>query len=140
VQAAQAAIASHQIKCAVDGEGGRYLSMLGKPIAAFFANLQIYWIVHHLFCRNALASSAAVSAVSERALKLAVAEMYLQGVSTRNVSAVMEQLCGREVTSMQVSRAVQALDDGLSVVSFALSGSKGQKYEPGKNLVASFPA
>jgi putative transposase len=51
---------------------------------------------------------------SERALKLAVAEMYLQGVSTRKVTAVMEQLCGREVTSMQVSRAVEALDDELS--------------------------
>ena len=36
---------------------------------------------------------------SERALKLAVAEMYLQGVSTRKVTAVMEQLCGLEVTS-----------------------------------------
>jgi putative transposase len=51
---------------------------------------------------------------SERALKLAVAEMYLQGVSTRKVTAVMEQLCGREVTSMQVSRAVAALDDELA--------------------------
>ncbi len=51
---------------------------------------------------------------SERALKLAVAEMYLQGVSTRKVTAVMEQLCGCEVTSMQVSRAVQALDDELA--------------------------
>jgi transposase-like protein len=51
---------------------------------------------------------------SERALKLAVAEMYLQGVSTRKVSAVMEELCGREVTSMQVSRAVAALDDELA--------------------------
>jgi transposase-like protein len=52
---------------------------------------------------------------SERALKLAVAEMYLQGVSTRKVTAVMEQLCGHEVTSMQVSRAVQALDDELAM-------------------------
>jgi putative transposase len=51
---------------------------------------------------------------SERALALAVAEMYLQGVSTRKVTAVMEQLCGREVTSMQVSRAVQALDEELT--------------------------
>jgi putative transposase len=51
---------------------------------------------------------------SERALALAVAEMYLQGVSTRKVTAVMEQLCGREVTSMQVSRAVAALDDELT--------------------------
>jgi transposase-like protein len=51
---------------------------------------------------------------SERALKLAVAEMYLQGVSTRKVTAVMEQLCGDKVTSMQVSRAVAALDDELT--------------------------
>jgi putative transposase len=51
---------------------------------------------------------------SERALKAAIAEMYLQGVSTRKVSAVMEQLCGREVTSSQVSRAVQALDAELT--------------------------
>jgi transposase-like protein len=51
---------------------------------------------------------------SERALKLAVAEMYLQGVSTRKVTAIMEELCGQEVTSMQVSRAVTALDDELA--------------------------
>jgi putative transposase len=50
---------------------------------------------------------------SERALKLAVAEMYLQGVSTRKVTAVMEELCGLEVTGMQVSRAVQRLDEEL---------------------------
>jgi len=51
---------------------------------------------------------------SERALKLAIAEMYLQGVSTRKVTAVMEELCGLDVTSMQVSRAVQALDEELT--------------------------
>jgi transposase-like protein len=50
---------------------------------------------------------------SERALKVAVAEMYLQGVSTRKVTAVMEGLCGHEVTSMQVSRTVAALEDEL---------------------------
>ena len=31
---------------------------------------------------------------SERALKLALAEMYVQGVSTRKVTAITEQLCG----------------------------------------------
>ena len=51
---------------------------------------------------------------SERALKLAVAEMYLQGVSTRKVTAVMEELCGFDVTSMQVSRAVRQLDEELT--------------------------
>jgi putative transposase len=50
---------------------------------------------------------------SERALKLAVAEMYVQGVSTRKVAAITEQLCGLEVTSAQVSRAAEALDDEL---------------------------
>ena len=42
---------------------------------------------------------------SERALKLAVAEMYVQGVSTRKVAAITEKLCGLEVTTAQVSRA-----------------------------------
>jgi transposase-like protein len=51
---------------------------------------------------------------SERALKLAIAEMYVQGVTTRKVTAVMEELCGLEVTSSQVSRAVQALDTELT--------------------------
>jgi transposase-like protein len=50
---------------------------------------------------------------SERALKLAVAEMYDQGVSTRKVAAITEQLCGLEVTSGQVSRAAAVLDGEL---------------------------
>jgi putative transposase len=50
---------------------------------------------------------------SERALKLALAEMYVQGVSTRKVAAITEKLCGLEVTTAQVSRAAQALDDEL---------------------------
>lgn len=41
---------------------------------------------------------------SERALRLALAEMYVQGVSTRKVAAVTEKLCGKQITSMQVSR------------------------------------
>ncbi|HIM55875.1 MAG TPA: IS256 family transposase [Candidatus Latescibacteria bacterium] len=50
---------------------------------------------------------------SERALKLAVAEMYVQGVSTRKVTVVMQDLCGLEVSSTQVSRAAQELDEHL---------------------------
>lgn len=50
---------------------------------------------------------------SERALTLAVAEMYVQGVSTRRVAAITEQLCGTAVTSMQVSRATEKLDEVL---------------------------
>ncbi|ELH2701288.1 transposase, partial [Salmonella enterica subsp. enterica serovar Typhimurium] len=33
---------------------------------------------------------------SERALKLAIAEMYVKGVSTRRVSDIVEILCGTE--------------------------------------------
>jgi putative transposase len=50
----------------------------------------------------------------ERALKLAVAEMYIQGVSTRRVKAITEELCGTEVSSSQVSRAAALLDDELA--------------------------
>lgn len=50
---------------------------------------------------------------SERALKLAIAEMYIQGVSTRKVAKIMEELCGTEVSSTQVSRAAKLLDDEL---------------------------
>jgi putative transposase len=50
---------------------------------------------------------------SERALKLALAEMYVQGVSTRNVTAILEQLCGCEVSSTEVSRAAKLLDEEL---------------------------
>lgn len=50
---------------------------------------------------------------SERALKLALAEMYVKGVSTRKVAAITEQLCGFEVSSAQVSRAAAELDETL---------------------------
>jgi len=51
---------------------------------------------------------------SERALKLAVAEMYLRGVSTRKVHYVMQKICGLDVTSAQVSRAAAMLDAELA--------------------------
>jgi transposase-like protein len=50
---------------------------------------------------------------SERALTLALAEMYVQGVSTRKVAAITERLCGSEVSSTQVSRAAALLDEVL---------------------------
>ena len=48
---------------------------------------------------------------SERALMLALAEMYVQGVSTRKVAAITEKLCGSGVSSTQVSRAAAMLDE-----------------------------
>ena len=50
---------------------------------------------------------------SERALKLAVAEMYVQGVSTRKVAEITQELCGLDVSSSQVSRAAKLLDEEL---------------------------
>jgi putative transposase len=50
---------------------------------------------------------------SERALTLTLAEMYVQGVSTRKVKAIVEQLCGSGVSSSTVSRATASLDETL---------------------------
>lgn len=50
---------------------------------------------------------------SERALKLALAEMYVQGVATRRVAQITEQLCGFSVSATQVSKAAQELDSLL---------------------------
>jgi len=48
---------------------------------------------------------------SDRSLKVAIAEMYLQGVSTRRVTKVMEKMCGLSVSSTQVSRLIAELDE-----------------------------
>jgi len=51
---------------------------------------------------------------SERALKLHTGrDVCGRGVSTRKVSAIIEQLCGTEVSSSQVSRATVSLDKTL---------------------------
>lgn len=50
---------------------------------------------------------------SEKALRLALAEMYVQGVSTAKVTKITEELCGCEVSSSDVSRAAAELDGEL---------------------------
>ncbi len=50
---------------------------------------------------------------SDRALKLAVAEMYVHGVSTRKVEKVLKQLCGTDISSTEVSRCAKLLDEDL---------------------------
>ncbi len=50
---------------------------------------------------------------SERALKIALAEMYIQGVSTRKVAQITEKMCGFDVSSAQVSKASAELDELL---------------------------
>jgi transposase-like protein len=51
---------------------------------------------------------------SEPVLKLALAEMYVSGVSTRKVARVTEQLRGFEVSWTEILRCSEALDDELS--------------------------
>jgi transposase-like protein len=50
---------------------------------------------------------------SERALLVACAEMYFQGVSTRNVRRVLEAMCEGEISAMTVSRVAAELDEKL---------------------------
>lgn len=53
---------------------------------------------------------------TEQALNIALAEMYVQGVSTRKVITVLQKLVGPEVSisSAQISRATERLDEGLA--------------------------
>lgn len=80
---------------------------------------------------------------SERALTLAIAEMYVQGVSTRKVTKVMEQLCGLDVTSTQVSRAAAELDEQLEAwrnrpigeVRYLILDARYEKVRHGESVV-----
>jgi hypothetical protein len=51
---------------------------------------------------------------SEKALVSTLAEMYVQGVSTRKVKAITEELCGYEFSASAVSNMVKRLDEQLS--------------------------
>jgi putative transposase len=51
---------------------------------------------------------------SEQALVSALAEMYIQGVSTRKVSAIVETLCGERISASQVSAITAQLDATLA--------------------------
>ena len=51
---------------------------------------------------------------SEKALVGALAEMYVQGVSTRKVKAVTEALCGHEFSASSISQVNKSLDAALT--------------------------
>src|SRR5512144_2173836 len=51
---------------------------------------------------------------SSRAVMLAIAEMYVQGVSTRDVAKVMAEFGLKSLSSTQVSRAAALLDEELA--------------------------
>ena len=44
---------------------------------------------------------------------LTLAEMYVQGDSTRKVASITERLCGTQISASQVSRACKQLDEEL---------------------------
>lgn len=50
---------------------------------------------------------------SDRALKMAIAEMYVKGVSTRKVQDIFSKLCDVDITADQVSKAMRELDTEL---------------------------
>lgn len=50
---------------------------------------------------------------SEKALVTSLAEMYIQGVSTRKVSKITEELCGHEFSASTISNINKTLDDEL---------------------------
>jgi len=50
---------------------------------------------------------------SEKALVAALAEMYVQGVSTRKVKEITEELCGHEFSASTISRVTTKLDEEL---------------------------
>ena len=52
---------------------------------------------------------------SEKALVSALAEMYIQGVSTRKVKAITEELCGHAFSASSISAIVKTLDDQLAL-------------------------
>src|SRR5205085_1988783 len=51
---------------------------------------------------------------NEQAVVAALVEMYVQGVSTRKVTHVVEQLCGVHVSASEVSTLVKKLDAELA--------------------------
>src|ERR1700746_1441110 len=50
----------------------------------------------------------------ERALVAALAEMYVQGVSTRKVKSITEELCGHSFSASSISAINQRLDTSLA--------------------------
>jgi len=51
---------------------------------------------------------------SEKALVAALAEMYVQGVSTRKVKAITEELCGHSFSASTISQINKGLDASLA--------------------------
>jgi transposase-like protein len=67
-----------------------------------------------------------VAGRSEKALVLALVEMYIQGVSTRKVQKIVQELCGLLISASQVSALVKKLDGELEA--WRRRSLAGRKY------------
>jgi putative transposase len=82
---------------------------------------------------------------SERALSASLAEMYIKGVSTRKVGAIIEELCGFQVSSSEVSRATKLLDEEfvqwrqrpLKLFKYLILDARYEKVRQGGSVVDS---
>jgi putative transposase len=63
---------------------------------------------------------------SEKALMLAIAEMYIQGVSTRKVKKIAEELCGLDISKSQVSNIAKGLDEEIRA--WRMRTLEGKRY------------
>ncbi len=80
---------------------------------------------------------------SERALKIALAEMYITGVSTRRVTRITEELCGLEISSSEVSRATKLLDEEveswrnrkLGIIRYLVLDARYEKVRHGGSVI-----
>ena len=66
---------------------------------------------------------------SERALVATLAEMYVQGVSTRKVKAITEELCGHAFSASSISAINKQLDESLKAF------AERQLHEPFPYLI-----
>ena len=53
---------------------------------------------------------------SEKALVSALAEMYVQGVSTRKVKAITEELCGHSFSASAISHINEIYPEAFTVI------------------------
>ena len=67
---------------------------------------------------------------SEKALVGTLAEMYVQGVSTRKVKAVTEALCGHSFSASSISAINKTLDESLKAFGAASCGSLSPPHSP----------
>ena len=68
---------------------------------------------------------------SERALVAALAEMYVQGVSTRKVKAIAEELCGHSFSALAISTINKKLDESLAQFAVATAERGVSLSDPG---------